>query len=358
MKQLRFGSDRLSVRLNFNKPRKRSFRSSTIISAISRMAALKVRHLEVTTMIGCRVACVYCPQDKISRRYFGPDRMMSFDDFEIYIEKVPRRVVVHFTGFAEPFLNPRCVDMIEYAAERGHPIFISTTLAGVTRADVIRLSQLTYYQFQIHLPSAEKLMNLAVNDEYFILLSDLLSAGIITDLHFHGNAVHPTVGAWLRQHAVNFGEFWIQDRAGNLNTEKVKKKVSKPITTAAKPSGKLRCDRIYQNVLLPNGDVVLCCMDWSAEYVLGNLKRDRFEDLYRSETFRRVLRGLKDPSVDLLCRTCHVAQSGDAKDILKTAIRNIPGIGPIAAQNFSRLKQVSTTIGRFAFQASKRAEPQ
>ena len=81
--------------------------------------------------------------------------------------------------------------------------------------------------------------------------------------------------------------------------------MSKAITTAAKPSGKLRCDRIYQNVLLPNGDVVLCCMDWSAEYVLGNLKRDQFEDLYRSETFRRVLRGLKDPSVDILCRTCH-----------------------------------------------------
>ena len=315
---------------------------------------MKERHLEITTMIGCRVACVYCPQDKISRRYFGTDRMMKFDDFKICIEKVPRRVVVHFTGFAELFLNPRCTDMIEYAARRGHPIWISTTLAGVTREDIRRLSKLApYYQFQIHLPSAEKLMNLAINDEYFVLLSDLVAAGIITDFHFHGNEVHPVVGAWLRQHAVDFQEFWIQDRAGNLNTEKVKARVSKPIITAAKPTGKLHCDRIYQNVLLPNGDVVLCCMDWSAEYVLGNLKRDRFEDLYRSETFRRVLRGLRDPSVDLLCRTCHVAQSGAAKDRLKTAIRNIPGIGPVAAQTLSRLMQGTKTLGRFAFQASR-----
>jgi radical SAM protein with 4Fe4S-binding SPASM domain len=313
----------------------------------------RVRHLEITTMIGCKVACIYCPQDKISRRYFGSDRMMKFDDFKTYIEKVPRRVVVHFTGFAESFLNPRCVDMIEHAAGRGHPIFISTTLAGLTRADVRRLSQLTYYQFQIHLPSAEKLMNLAVNDEYFALISDLLSAGIITDLHFHGNEVHPTVGAWLQQHAVNFEEFWIQDRAGNLNTEKVKKKVSKPITTAAKPSGKLHCDRIYQNVLLPNGDVVLCCMDWSAEYILGNLKRDRFEDLYRSETFRRILRGLKDPSIDLLCRTCHVAQSGDAKDRLKAAIHNLPAVGPAALQTLRRLKQGSKATAHFVFQTGR-----
>jgi MoaA/NifB/PqqE/SkfB family radical SAM enzyme len=314
---------------------------------------LKVRHLEITTMVGCKVACVYCPQDKISHRYFGADRMMKFDDFKTYIESVPKHIVVHFTGFAESFLNPRCTDMIEYAALRGHPIYISTTLAGITREDISRLSKLKYYQFQIHLPSAEKLMNLAINDEYFSLLSDLLTAGIITDLHFHGNEVHPVVGEWLRRHAVDFAEHWISDRAGNLNTEKAKARISKPVTTAARPSGKLRCDRIYQNVLLPNGDVVLCCMDWSAEHVLGNLKRERFEDLYRSETFRRVLRGLRKPGVDILCRTCAVAQSGAAKDRVMAAIRNIPGIGPVAAQTLSRLKQVTKPLERFAFQASR-----
>ena len=313
----------------------------------------RVRHLEITTMIGCKVACIYCPQDKISRQYFGSDRMMKFDDFKIYIERVPRYVVLHFTGFAEPFLNPGCTDMIEYAARRGHPIYISTTLAGMTQEDVRRLSRLTYYQFQIHLPSAEKLMNLTIDDEYFALLSDLVSAQIITDLHFHGNEVHPTVGAWLRRQSVNSQEFRIQDRAGNLNTEKVKKKVSKPITTGARPSGKLRCDRIYQNVLLPNGDVVLCCMDWSAEYVLGNLKQDRFEDLYRSETFRRVLRGLKHPGIELLCRTCHVAQSGAVKDRVKAAIQSVPGVGPVAGQTLRRLKQGTKALRHFAFQTGR-----
>jgi MoaA/NifB/PqqE/SkfB family radical SAM enzyme len=316
-------------------------------------ATLKVRHLEITTMVGCKVACVYCPQDKISHRYFGADRMMRYDDFKTYIEKVPKHVVVHFTGFAEPFLNPQCMDMIEYAARRGHPIYISTTLAGITRADTRRLSKLAYYEFQIHLPSAEKAMNLAINDEYFSLLSDLMTAGIVTDFHFHGNEVHPVVGAWLRQHAVDFAQFQIQDRAGNLNTEKVKARMSTPVTTAARPNGKLRCDRIYQNVLLPNGDVVLCCMDWSAEHVLGNLKRDRFEDLYRSETFRRVLRGLRKPGDDILCRTCTVAQSGAARDRLKTAIHNVLGIGPLATQTLSQLRQVTRPLGRFAFHASR-----
>jgi sulfatase maturation enzyme AslB (radical SAM superfamily) len=309
-----------------------------------------VRHLEITTMVGCKVACVYCPQDKISHRYFGADRMTTFEDFRLYIDKVPKRVVLHFTGFAEPFLNPRCTDMIDYAARRGNPIYISTSLAGLRREDVPRLSKLKYYEFQIHLPSAEKLMNLTIDDHYLASLSELVFAGVVTDLHFHGSEVHPRIGAWVRQHSVELQKFSIHDRARNLNTEKVKAKLSEPVISAARSTGKLRCDRIRANVLLPNGDVVLCCMDWSAEYILGNLKRDRYEDLHRSETYRHVLRGLKDPSVHLLCRTCHVAQSAAMEDRLRAAIYNIPGVGPVAAQILGRLKQATQFRRRMALQ--------
>jgi radical SAM protein with 4Fe4S-binding SPASM domain len=301
---------------------------------------VKVQHLEVTTMIGCKVACVYCPQDKISSRYSGADRMMAFDDFKIYVQKVPRHVVLHFTGFAEAFLNPCCTDMIEYAAHRGHPIYLSTTLTGMTLEDVRRLSQLTYYEFQIHLPSAGKLMNLAVDDGYLSILSELVTAGVITDFHFHGDEVHPVIGAWLREHGIAFSGILIQDRAGNLDTDQVVARVKKPITTAAIPTGRLRCDRIYQNVLLPNGDVVLCCMDWSAEYVLGNLRRDRFKDLHRSESFQRVRRGMKDPGTNVLCRTCTLAQTVTAKGRVMMVIEDIPGFGPIAARSLRRLRRV------------------
>jgi hypothetical protein len=301
---------------------------------------VKIQHLEVTTMIGCKVACVYCPQDKISSRYSGVDRMMAFDDFKTYVQKVPRHVVLHFTGFAEAFLNPSCMDMVEYAARRGHPIYLSTTLTGMTLEDARRLSRLTYYEFQIHLPSAGKLMNLAVDDRYLSVLSELVTAGVITDSHFHGDEVHPVVGAWLREHGIEFSGISIQDRAGNLDTTEVAARVKNPITTAASPTGRLRCDRIYQNVLLPNGDVVLCCMDWSAEHVLGNLRRDRFEDLHRSEGFRRVRRGMKDPGTKVLCRTCTHARAVTVKDRAMMAIEDIPGFGPIAARSLRRLRRV------------------
>jgi sulfatase maturation enzyme AslB (radical SAM superfamily) len=300
---------------------------------------MKVGHLEITTMIGCKVACLYCPQDKISRRYQGADRMMTLEDFKTYLDKVPRDVVAHFTGFAEPFLNPACMDMIEHAARRGHPIYLNTTLAAVTPADVARLARLAFHSFGIHLPSAEELMNLAVDDAYIALLADLVAAGVVTELHFHGQEVHPRVGAWLRAHAVECRSIEIFDRAGNLDTGEVAARVSKPVAAAAHPTGVLGCERIYQNVLLPNGDVALCCMDWSAKHLLGNLRRDSFEALHKSRTFRQVLRGLRDPRVDLLCRTCSFARRLTRKQRIMRAIAAVPVLGPVAADSLHRLRR-------------------
>ncbi|MER9007171.1 SPASM domain-containing protein [Mesorhizobium sp. M0862] len=38
--------------------------------------------------------------------------------------------------------------------------------------------------------------------------------------------------------------------------------------------------RQYRNVLLPNGDVTLCCTDFERRHVLGNLLRDEYADLF------------------------------------------------------------------------------
>ncbi|NJK85884.1 MAG: radical SAM protein [Bacteroidales bacterium] len=50
-----------------------------------------------------------------------------------------------------------------------------------------------------------------------------------------------------------------------------------------------RCLRIWQSlVVLHNGDVVSCCFDKNAEYLLGNLKQDRFVHIWKGETFTRL----------------------------------------------------------------------
>ena len=44
-----------------------------------------------------------------------------------------------------------------------------------------------------------------------------------------------------------------------------------------KPCGCL--EKLYHNVVLPNGDVSLCCMDYGLEHIIGNLLDQEYEDV-------------------------------------------------------------------------------
>ena len=101
----------------------------------------QMAYIEITTVIGCRVDCDFCPQpllmDKYSIKnnveninYVNPV-MMSFETFKICIDKIPKRLLIIFIGFAEPFLNPECIKMIIYAHNSGHLVRVFSTLANL-----------------------------------------------------------------------------------------------------------------------------------------------------------------------------------------------------------------------------------
>ena len=117
-----------------------------------------VAALEITTKIGCRVNCEYCPQAKLIREYHKRSEitLMSLDIFRTCIEKLPSTIDLHFSGMCEPWLNLECADMILHANERGHRILVSTTLAGLTVADIERIDSIDFKKFNVHLPPVLK----------------------------------------------------------------------------------------------------------------------------------------------------------------------------------------------------------
>ena len=77
--------------------------------------------------------------------------------------------------------------------------------------------------------------------------------------------------------------FW--DRAGNLIGEaqikpaldKIKDRVNHAGNQGPSTCGCI--EHLYHNVVLPNGDVSLCCMDYSLEKILGNIIEDSYDDI-------------------------------------------------------------------------------
>lgn len=126
--------------------------------------------LEITTHIGCPINCLDCPQQLLQSRYTGI-RMMDFDQYKAAIDKVPQDVRIDFSGMCEPFTNPHCADMILYAADKGHPLALYTTLQGATQQDLEKLYNIKYEVVTIHLPDCNGRSHFKITDEYLQLLS-------------------------------------------------------------------------------------------------------------------------------------------------------------------------------------------
>lgn len=259
--------------------------------------------LEITTRIGCKNNCSYCPQELLVKSYKRRSQQfdMPFDLFKLCLDKVPKEVRIDFSGMAEPWLNKRCTDMVQYAYESGFEVVIYTTLVGMEMADIERLAAIPFKHFEVHLPDAGYLTQIAVNEEYLQKLQKIVASGISGLTFMTIGNLHPQVKEVVD---CQVNEHEVISRAGNL-------KEYPGMDALERLSGIIYCDScgsdFNHNVLLPNGDVIVCCMDYGMQYVIGNLAHTCYDDLFQSGTIREMQEKLIDDRKDLLCRYCYNA---------------------------------------------------
>jgi len=272
--------------------------------------------LEITTMIGCPLMCNYCPQDNLRDAYGKQDdKYMSLDTFKQVLNGVDVGVRIDFSGMAEAWVNPEATKMLEYCLQRGHRVAIFTTLYNWSRADTDAVAELLVeYADQVDTVSIHYPDNLGnmrgwryTEDwEYalHVVRAVCQHAGIKNEGmtmsglgEVHDDLSHLGIRMW------NWSG---HDRAGSLPLEQVKEQ---QVQIAPRHTGPIRCGktpRYDQNVVLPNGDVVLCCMDYDNKHVLGNLKQYTMEEIRRQDPFKNILKeNAQDRfSTNSLCRTC------------------------------------------------------
>jgi hypothetical protein len=270
--------------------------------------------IEITTSVpkgGCTVDCLICPQKLLLDTYHG-DRHLKLDDFKRLLDKIPQEINIIFSGFVEPWLNKHATDMVYYAHEKGHGIAVYTTGIGMHPEDVDRLTKIPYYWdatngvggFCLHLPDAEGVGRHPITPLYIKTLeriAELREQIPRFSCMSMGRQIHPTV-------AHLFPKFWYPEffgRAGNLTRElKLKPDLAKfqhvykdtPVSNTPRTCGCI--EHLYHNVLLPNGDVSLCCMDYGQDHIIGNLFEQDFDDIMPppNSTFD-------------ICKSCHMGVS-------------------------------------------------
>jgi hypothetical protein len=238
---------------------------------------------------------------------------MSLQRLKSYLETVPRHVGIHFGGFSEAWLNPECTDLLLYVHETGYRITVHTTLAGLSANDVLRMAHVPFRLFRVHLPDSR--MRLELNQAYLDTLialrvsrtQNLDYVRLLTADEDTG-VLDPRIEDALADATV-FVDY-LSDRAGNIE--------GLGIQTTVRKTGRIRCsfdpstNRLDHNILLPNGDLILCCSDWSLSCVIGNLGTQSYgKILEQSPTLAEIRQGLDDDSKDTICRRCALAVSID-----------------------------------------------
>lgn len=248
--------------------------------------------LEITTILPCANFCKFCPQDKLRQNYKGQLRL-TYDEFKMVLDKIPRYVRIDFSAFSEPFLNRESSLMMHEAHLRGYEVALFTSLVGFTKRDLDIIEFIDFDHCTIHVPDD---VNFITNEKKWIEAYRLFASYMDIDAaYFHiGNLSGAVDDAVPRARNAS-----ILNRANNVSSS-----IAAP---SPKKTGPVSCPmtaEFNQNVMLPNGDVYLCCMDWGLQHKLGNLFTDTYESLFQSEEYKNILRAAADDSYDLLCRWC------------------------------------------------------
>jgi radical SAM protein with 4Fe4S-binding SPASM domain len=233
---------------------------------------MDMKALEITSYIGCPNLCHYCPQDLLVSNYNGKSKM-DMNDFKTILSNTPKDVRIDFTGFSEIFIHPQGSEFIRLTVLSGYEIFLYTTLVGFNELDAKILRGLEFPAI-FHQYDGVNLDEFNFKKNIFLNEIDVI----------HGSTV---------KISNENGGVPIISRAGTV-FETPQKYGAFHCTTSHDSK------EFDHNVVLPNGDVYICCMDYGLKHCIGNLYTTNFNNLDRT----KLIEASNQYDSDCICRKC------------------------------------------------------
>jgi hypothetical protein len=267
--------------------------------------------MELTTMIGCPLMCTFCPQDNLRTNYGKGIKYMQPVDLVKVLVKLPKNTRIDFSGMSEPWANPECTQMLEMVLYMGFKVAIYTTLYGMTDPERVRKVLESHPEqvevIMLHLPDANGNMKGWKNNEEWQRAAAVIShtnvpCGVGAMTMDKNGVVHPDLQPMVGRLAGWVGH----TRADSLDPEQV---AGQALSVTPRNDFALTCRStpFYdRNVLLPNGDVVLCCMDYNLKHIIGNLLTQTYDEMMEGKPLQDLIKMNEADGFDKcsICKSC------------------------------------------------------
>jgi radical SAM protein with 4Fe4S-binding SPASM domain len=277
----------------------------------------------VETVSMCNAACAFCPHPASGKNEH--QEVMSDGVFDMILTECATQSdlrVFNLSFQNEPLLDPHLFDLLRTARSALQPgVAISLVTNGsllrgrklqalladppdllkisVTGIDVDTYEQaMKNLRFHVTLNNIERLLELVRDrDRPQVVINCVMTAAMETIGIRKIRAFWAERGATL--HVMN-----LENRAGALPAEY--------LTANAGPQNlRAWCKRPEEQLSIwPNGDVALCCADWTKQVVLGNVRTHSLQEIWRNETIGRYRDALRRGRADTLspCDHCTAAE--------------------------------------------------
>ena len=281
------------------------------------------RRINIQTHAGCNAKCIFCPSPQISGQL--PLGKMDWDLFTKIVDECAQHEMERINPFSqnEPLLDRDIAKRVAYIKEQcGDRVtvliitngsLLTETLmndfidAGLDRLKV-SLQGLTKETFERVMVGLNYEQTYARVEAAIAVLrrrgaaKPRLSVSTITT-GYNEHEIRRWKHYWRRR-GIKASASAYENRGGNIAQD-----------PKLHPYGlvpKMQCTRpSHEAVVVYNGDVVLCCVDWWRTTVLGNLNEQSLEEIWNSEKVKTIRWALAEGEVEAMPKICRECQVSD-----------------------------------------------
>jgi len=277
---------------------------------------------EIQTASFCNGGCVICPYKEVEKD--GPGGAMSDNLFKKIVDEIAEinnygiRIAPYFNN--EPFLDKKIIDRIKYINKKcpNCEIELSTNLSLLDKKCQNKLTACNIKDLRLSVFGFSRLshQNIMTGLSWYNVktnLNDLCKNKKLREnigqislimINYPGLKIKDITLAkkYCRDNFIKF-EFWgFLDRAGNV--KKFNNKINKKSIFGCEQNRPV--ERFH---ILFDGRVVLCCMDWKAQYILGDVSKRSIKQIWNSSKYRAIRKSIYENKSNppILCKKCKLS---------------------------------------------------
>jgi radical SAM protein with 4Fe4S-binding SPASM domain len=287
----------LSTPLIVNSKIYNTFYDKKIDKSIKRLSKEYPWGVDIGVTNLCNAACIMCPHSKL--RKMGTMDMKLYKKIIDNCQKLKINTIT-LSFFGEPFLDKTLIEKIKYAKSKGMVVAFYSNASLMTEelAKEIINAKLDGITISFDGYSKATYEKIRKNLNFDIVKINILN---LIETKRRMKKTNPSISLVLVELEENKGEIkqfyreW-KNKVDSINiinmrnwANDIQKEGTKESFHFNKKMKRQPCALIWQKMVVDwNGDVVLCCDDWNHSTILGNLKKQTIEEIWKGEKLRKI----------------------------------------------------------------------